>query len=113
MRKVIACCGIDCLKCECYLATQANDDVKRAEVAKEWSARYKADIKPEHINCDGCRAEGRKIFHCSMCEVRKCCLGRKIENCAVCEMYACGTLAKFFEIAPELKKALEEIRRNK
>jgi len=46
---MIACCGLDCSKCEAYLATQEEDDVKRTKVAKEWSVRYNADIKPEHI----------------------------------------------------------------
>ena len=51
---MIACCGLDCFKCEGFLATQADDDSQRAEVAKQWSARYGSDIKPEQINCDGC-----------------------------------------------------------
>ncbi|MBW2249517.1 MAG: DUF3795 domain-containing protein [Deltaproteobacteria bacterium] len=27
---MIACCGLDCSKCEAYLATQEDNDVKRA-----------------------------------------------------------------------------------
>lgn len=92
---MVAYCGLDCLGCECYLATQANDNDKRIEVAKKWALQYKADIRQEHINCDGCRGlEGKKFFHCS-----------------VCEMYACNALAKFFEMSPEIKEALEEIRK--
>jgi hypothetical protein len=30
---MIACCGLDCSKCEGYLATQADDDVKLAPEA--------------------------------------------------------------------------------
>lgn len=32
---MIACCGLDCSKCEGFLATQADDDSKRTEVAKQ------------------------------------------------------------------------------
>ena len=42
---MIACCGLDCSKCEAYQATREDNDVKRAQVAKEWSVRYDADIK--------------------------------------------------------------------
>jgi len=29
---MIACCGLDCSECGGFLATQADDDIKRAEV---------------------------------------------------------------------------------
>lgn len=108
---MIAFCGLDCSKCEGYLATQANEDDRRAKVAKQWSALYNADIKPEHINCDGCRSEGQKFFYCSnICEIRKCCIEKDIANCAACDMYACDKLKKFFELAPEANIALDKLR---
>lgn len=108
---MIACCGLDCSKCEGFLATEADDDSKRVEVAKQWSARYNADIKPEQINCDGCRSDGRKFFYCSdICELRKCCLEKDIANCAACDMYACDKLKSFFKVAPEARTALDALR---
>ena len=108
---MIACCGLDCSECEGFLTTQADDDVKRAEIAKQWSARYNADIKPEHINCDGCRSGGRKFFYCSdICELRKCCIEKDLANCAACDMYACDKLKGFFEVAPEARMALDALR---
>lgn len=107
---LIACCGLDCSKCEGYIATQEDDDGKRAEVAKKWSAMYGGNIKPGDINCDGCRPEGRKFSYCNNCEIRKCCMGKELDNCAGCDMYACDKLEEFFKMAPEAKTALDKLR---
>ena len=107
---MLGCCGIDCSKCETYLATQADDDEMRGAVASKWSQMYEADIKPEQINCDGCGKEGRKFIYCEqMCEVRRCCMEEMRENCAGCESYACGKLEKIFKVAPEARENLEKL----
>ncbi|MBN1253928.1 MAG: DUF3795 domain-containing protein [Deltaproteobacteria bacterium] len=107
---MIACCGLDCLQCGAYQATQADDDEKRALVAKEWSERYGVDVKPEQINCDGCLSDGKKFYYCSdLCEIRACCVQKELAHCAVCDMYACDKLEGFFQLAPEARKALDKL----
>jgi hypothetical protein len=53
LNEVIAVCGLDCHQYGAFLATQENNDQKRAEVAQEWSKLFKVEIKPEDINCEG------------------------------------------------------------
>lgn len=107
---MIAYCGLNCSKCDAYLATQENSDSERDATAQKWSELYRAEIMPEQINCDGCKSDGRRFFHCNMCEIRRCCVSKRIDNCAVCEDYVCYILAGFIKLAPEAGVALEKLR---
>jgi hypothetical protein len=111
MKEMIAFCGLTCHDCGALLATQDDDDAKRAEVAQQWSKLFKVDIKSESINCDGCLSEGGQIFsYCEVCEIRKCAMEKDVMNCAYCNEYACEKLEKFFHMAPDAKKQFDEIR---
>ena len=58
MKKMIAYCGLDCEKCEAYLAAVNDDQALRVKTAELWSKLNHASITPEQINCLGCRAGG-------------------------------------------------------
>ncbi len=111
MEKMIAFCGLACHECPVFLATKADDDKKRAEVAKLWSKQSNADIKQEDINCDGCHSDSGRLFgHCQTCEISKCGMKKKVANCAHCSDYSCDKLNDIFNMMPDAKKSLDEIR---
>ena len=108
---MIAYCGLDCSKCECFLATQENDAKKREAVAAKWSVQYHTEIKPEQINCNGCKSNGVLFFFCQgMCEIRKCNIEKNSRHCAACEDYQCEKLEKFIAMAPPVGDALNALR---
>ena len=112
MEKMIAFCGTVCAECPAFLATQENDDDQRRKAAESWSKQYNADIKSEDINCDGCLSESGRLFsYPKVCEIRRCGQEKNLKNCAYCDEYACGKLNKFFEMAPDAKTTLEEIKK--
>jgi hypothetical protein len=112
MASLISMCGLDCSGCGAYLATQSNDDEQRKKIAEEWTKAYHADLKPGDINCDGCTSGSDRIFqYTRVCEIRACGIKHNVNNCAHCPEFACEKLAKFFQIAPQAKKNLEEIRK--
>ena len=66
MKGMIGYCGLDCEKCDAYLATINNDQALREKTAKLWAELNHAPILPEHINCQGCRVEGVKTVFCDV-----------------------------------------------
>jgi hypothetical protein len=58
MDKLISACGLDCLNCECFLATRSGDQQKKEDIAQRWSEIYQSEITADDINCVGCMNEG-------------------------------------------------------
>ena len=111
MITLIAACGLDCAGCDAYIATQASDRAALAAVAEKWTREYNAPgLTVDNVQCDGCMTEGRKVGHCSECQIRLCALERGLANCAVCPDYACEKLQGFLAAVPLAKMNLEAIR---
>ena len=108
MRPNIAYCGLDCEQCDAYIATLHDDQALREKTAKLWAELNHVPILPEHINCQGCRADGAKTVFCEqLCAVRRCARQRGADTCGDCpEMESCPTVGAIFANAPQAKKNL-------
>lgn len=109
MNEMIGCCGLNCEKCDAYLATVNNDQALREKTAKLWAKLNNAPILPEHINCEGCRVNGAKTVFCeSLCEIRKCALQKGFATCGDCpELKTCPTIGAILKNNPS---ALENLK---
>lgn len=85
MNHLIACCGLDCEKCDARTATLTGDAVLREKTAALWTQLNGVTITPDMIFCTGCRAEGVKTPFCdSLCSIRSCVREKKLKTCADC-----------------------------
>ena len=109
MRDMIAYCGLDCEKCDAYIATINDDQALREKTAKLWAELNQAPILPEHINCEGCRADGRKTVYCeSLCAIRQCAVKKGATTCGDCpELESCQTVGMILSNNPA---ALENLK---
>mgnify|MGYP000608267848 CR=1 FL=1 len=108
IKNMIAYCGLDCKKCDAYLATIHNDQALRAKTAKLWAELNHAPIMPEHINCQGCRVEGVKTVFCDrLCGIRQCAIKKGVAICGDCsEMEKCHTVGAIISNNSEALKNL-------
>jgi hypothetical protein len=115
MKKMTACCGLECTACAAFIATQEDNEELRTETAALWGRQLDVEVDPQSISCDGCLSNGRHLDYCGMCGIRKCCLEKNIQNCAQCDQYICDTLAKGFEFLSEVLEMgpLEELEAKK
>ena len=109
MKTMIACCGLDCEKCDAYLATIHNDQALREKTAKLWSELNNVTIRPEDINCEGCRADGVKTVYCDkLCAIRQCAMKKSFATCGDCpEMDTCPTVAMVISNNSDARKNLK------
>ena len=109
MKDLIGYCGLDCEKCDAYLATLHDDQALREKTAKLWAELNNAPILPEHINCQGCRVAGIKTVFCnSLCGIRQCALKKGVATCGDCpELEKCEIVGMVIANNPETLKNLK------
>jgi hypothetical protein len=114
MSKMIAYCGLVCSDCPTFLATQNDDDVVRQKTADLYAEKFGFKLKPEDINCDGCKSEGGKLIgYCLTCEIRQCCREKALGNCAKCDGQPCEKLNQFHEFSTDAKASFEALKKEK
>ncbi len=106
---MIANCGLDCEKCDAYLATINDDQALREKTAKLWAGLNNAPILPEHINCEGCRLDGAKTVYCeSLCCIRQCALKIGVPTCGGCpDIETCQDVGAVISNDPDALKNLK------
>ena len=109
MKDRIAYCGLDCEKCDAYIATIHDDQALREKTAELWTKLNHVPILPKDINCEGCRANGIKTVFCnSLCGIRQCALKRGVPTCGDCsDLETCSTIQMVLSNNPA---ALENLR---
>lgn len=109
MKKLIGYCGLDCEKCDAYIATTNDNWQLREKTAKLWAEMNNAPILPEHINCQGCRVKGVKTVFCDgMCAVRQCALKKGVATCGDCpELKNCPTVGEILKNDPTAAENLK------
>lgn len=114
MDRQIACCGLDCEKCDARIATITNDDALREKTAALWTKLNGVPIAPEMLNCTGCRMEGAKTPFCErLCPIHSCVLEKGLATCADCaQMDACQTLGRITANDPSALENLKRLRRS-
>ena len=112
MNKLIACCGLNCEKCDARIATINNDDKLREKTARLWSEMNHVPITKDMIQCMGCREDGPKTPFCeSMCKIRKCALKKGFATCGECaDLLRCDTVAM---VVSNNKDALQNLKNMK
>lgn len=103
MEKIISCCGLNCATCEARIATINNDDELRKATAEKWKVFYNVpEMSPSMINCTGCREEGVKLGHWSMCQIRLCATEKGFKTCGECkDLESCSLVSPVHKSVPE------------
>jgi hypothetical protein len=109
---MIAYCGLVCTNCEGYLATQANDEAWKEQLAAKARAELGVpEATAASVTCDGCKSGARLGAYCHVCEIRACGVKQGVENCGTCPEFAsCEQINKFMEMVPEARETFASLR---
>ena len=111
MTEMIAYCGLDCTKCDAFIATQTRNLALKKTVAERWTKELKTKIGPADVECRGCKSETLSVWCLRFCKIRPCAEARGAETCAHCKDYPCAELEKFLSAEHAAKENLDRIRK--
>ena len=89
-------CGVNCEKCNVYIATLTSNDALKEKVIEEWGALYKRNFEKEDIVCMGCKSDTRFML-CSLCDIGTCNNKHNVTNCEDCVDFLCQRIQRFFD----------------
>jgi hypothetical protein len=114
-KQLIGICGINCGKCDAYLAYTTDNEVLRKEAAVKWAKEFNhPGLTSKDMNCAGCNSENGPWFsNCAECAIRLCGKEKKVDNCGKCSEYSCEKLSKFHSNVPDAKTTCEKIHQEK
>ena len=109
MDEMLTLCGYRCDLCQFYTGTTKSKE-DREKVSREFKRIFGFDIKPEDVECVGCKNEGKHAD--TGCPVRPCAMEKGLENCAHCGEFICDKLKERINFVDEFsrgnKKPLSE-----
>ncbi|HPE69212.1 MAG TPA: DUF3795 domain-containing protein [Thermotogota bacterium] len=100
-------CGLDCLSCAIFQATQNNDVEAKKHLAKEWSEKLGRSVGEGEIHCRGCQSD-ELFFACHECPIRECARYKSIESCAYCFEFPCDMGKEIWKTMPREFEALQK-----
>jgi predicted RNA-binding Zn-ribbon protein involved in translation (DUF1610 family) len=89
-KELIPPCGLYCGVCGIMYATRDDNQKFRERLAPVYG------LKPEEIYCEGCLAEGDKVFfYCRVCPIKSCTSEKGYEGCHQCDDFPCEHIENF------------------
>jgi hypothetical protein len=100
MSENFAYCGLDCSKCDAFIATQAEDSERMKQIAERWNRELGTEFTALDVFCDGCLTQRISGWCQKICLIRPCAEKSGVETCAHCGNYQCENLEKFLSDEP-------------
>ena len=111
MRKkheILSKCEYRCDLCPAYSGNIHRDD-DRQRASDAWFKYFGFRVKPEEINCDGCKDNTEPID--KKCPVHPCVVQKRLDNCGYCQDMPCDKLKTRMNFIEERPINLKDVPR--
>ena len=109
---VISVCGLNCAKCDIYLAYHGDEKLMH-EIIEWFKKERNENLGPQQIKCEGCRGP-RDAHWSSDCRMMQCAVERGHDYCFQCPDFPCSKANEFSSDGiPHHKRTVENAKRMK